>query len=877
MTRHSGLPGIVVDRLSRQGDRQEWVQLSKNKRLFVDKNHQYRSMYPTENRSLDLINADFVLSDLYHFHPTDDHLNRFLSQFHRNYRQKVDGDDHVYDLPVSDDLLKKALEYQYHQIVKPVDIEEIDENLTRLHFHLAGRSKIFSNLKPGSSNTEFHLDLNENVNSEEYAYVCLYFPGKNNAYLLPTLLAAHLLKTQPHSYSRAAKQWTGTRAKVVCMVTPDVTPSTRELILSCYDDIVEVPYITWNKNLKVSSIEITDITRGHVSSDHVYSNVFTKLHIFDSRLFPYRKVILLDSDLFALAYFDTLFSLDTPAGWLEHRRVQTKCHGLGSWNSDRGNMIRHGEKVPHEMTNLENNFSSDINASLYVVEPDHSTFERMIELLKIPAEKWIGYDQIYKGCWMGDQFYPYYLLPEQNFLTQYFSGQWTSIDLGFNSWCLELPNCFGYTFAGFTVKPWTVQSAGQNYTVNPYSEFSRINNQGTARSYGIQLMNLLLARMLTEIGQSTPERTSLLREVLQHYQLQLCSQPFDLWEPEINLQLTDLLTGYQEVDISKCSFDQAILIATVQKILGQPLQVLHRYLSQLLDLHHLARKIYPIKSQAIVYFSLKQGLERFKRIVSADRLYLTEPSLGGLDSFGYLPFDQNHAGIAVRCRSSEDFRQTCLNLIKSILEMKMFHVYAFTDQKEFIQIVEDEPANLPLYCYDQTARYLKISEIEGEGPFELRFFNFSLSYPHWQHLRRQLSIEDDQVCLKSDGVYCYEEIPWINVFFLVNTQEEYQFTEGTHLFLAQSKPEPSDESQQFEYLTDRTETVSLAGASQVVIPIIECHLQRLKSPGSPNAEVSGETLRMTNELVVALSGAIRYYYQMIDSRNQEKGRSARDF
>ena len=56
------------------------------------------------------------------------------------------------------------------------------------------------------------------------------------------------------------------------------------------------------------------------TKEHPYSHVFFKLHIFNPKLFPYEKVCFVDSDLVPMNYYDSLFMLNTPAGWVEYRK-----------------------------------------------------------------------------------------------------------------------------------------------------------------------------------------------------------------------------------------------------------------------------------------------------------------------------------------------------------------------------------------------------------------------------------------------------------------------------------------------------------------------------------------------------------------------------
>ena len=56
------------------------------------------------------------------------------------------------------------------------------------------------------------------------------------------------------------------------------------------------------------------------TKNHPYTHVFFKLHIFNPKLFPYEKVCFVDSDLVPMNFYDSLFMLNTPAGWVEYRK-----------------------------------------------------------------------------------------------------------------------------------------------------------------------------------------------------------------------------------------------------------------------------------------------------------------------------------------------------------------------------------------------------------------------------------------------------------------------------------------------------------------------------------------------------------------------------
>ena len=335
-----------------------------------------------------------------------------------------------------------------------------------------------------SDNYSVDLKFNKKITKRDYAYMVFYFPSTNlknkNSYLITTLLVGYLLKTQRQHFLGK------TKAKSICCITKDVDEASRKLLAAVFDEVSEVPLISWSDQ---ADIKIQDVSKGNIPKTHPYANVFTKLNALNS---SYKKVIILDADLYPLAFFDSLFSLETPAGCLEHRRSLENDFGSHTWKQDRSLFAAHGEKIPRLLTDLKNKTASDINASLLVLKPDGQEFNKIIQELQTPLDKW---QTPIDGVWLGDFFYSFYPLPEQNYLTQRYSGEWRSIDFGFSSWCLDLFACLGFTFAGFVVKPWQIQSLKHQYSVNSEVAFSRINNEKTNRSAACQMFNYWICKM----------------------------------------------------------------------------------------------------------------------------------------------------------------------------------------------------------------------------------------------------------------------------------------------------------------------------------------------------------------------------------------------
>jgi len=500
-----------------------------------------------------------ILSDTYNFKVGDKMVNTILSEYYNIYFDYIMNN--LNDIKLPKDIAERLSSIK-HEYLEPYVVSDNSDDYD-LFCSIKYRSKLFSNAVPEYDKTEFVLKEQKNINKKDHAYVTLFFPsyGDNNekkyGYLIATLLVAYMLKNNCQNYDLYKQELKGTKANVVCMVTEDIDQDIIDILKLYYDDVVIAPYIVWDtKSLPeniTNYIKINDVSKGNINTKHAYSKVFTKLNIFDSELFPYKKLILLDTDLFPFGYYDTLFSIDTPAGCLEHRRSQVPEFGISSWGTDRVQFAKHGHSIPKSLTDIENVYASDVNASLLIIEPNKKEFDNMIKELQLPLNEW---NKIHKGFWLGNMFYDFYFLPEQNYLTKHFSGQWKSVDLGFSTWVIDINNSFGFTFAGFTVKPWEVQSAFQKYSVNPYSEFSKINNTISQKSYGYQTMNEFLFNMLNDIKIINTDAYDKLKPMIN---TTIIFRHFDPWEPEFDLNSFKNKKKMSELtlrDLRYLSYDQ---------------------------------------------------------------------------------------------------------------------------------------------------------------------------------------------------------------------------------------------------------------------------------------------------------------------------------
>ena len=203
---------------------------------------------------------------------------------------------------------------------------------------------------------------------------------------------------------------------------------------------------------------------------------FFKLHIFNPELFPYEKVCFVDSDLVPMNYYDSLFMLDTPAGWVEYRK---KWPFQKSFHWDRCDYLEHGEMIPKIFTEIGTPGASDVNAGLMVISPNKKEYDEMIKELTSPISTWMGPGKKHIGFYdmdlnkessiTGQKFVDSsYCYPEQNYLTKRYSGKWKYIEYSFQSWSLDPCNSFGIHMAAFNPKPWFKQPANSKIKLREY-------------------------------------------------------------------------------------------------------------------------------------------------------------------------------------------------------------------------------------------------------------------------------------------------------------------------------------------------------------------------------------------------------------------------
>jgi hypothetical protein len=260
---------------------------------------------------------------------------------------------------------------------------------------------------------------------EKFAYLTLLYPDKYNnvSFLDGVILVGLGLRRQKIKH------------KLVCLVTPDVSEDIKNIIKILYDEIIVVPYISPLDNADIKILSDIFSPNDYINKNN-YSEmckIFTKLNIFNSKILPYKKVCFIDSDLIPIKKFDELFNVNTPAGWLE--KINDNGHNSYARYWDVWNSIYHNDIIPKVFTELYQPPGTSINGGLLVIRPDYELFAFFINQLQTPKELWFGYKYVHKGNinWKR-QFNNYYICPEQDYLTQHFSGQWYMINGLYCAW-----------------------------------------------------------------------------------------------------------------------------------------------------------------------------------------------------------------------------------------------------------------------------------------------------------------------------------------------------------------------------------------------------------------------------------------------------------
>ena len=732
----------------------------------------YNKPIKNTNNKINSINSNNIHNEIYNYIPFDTKLNKVLADFYQQFYNFYISNNNNNN---NNDLLGLKID-----LMKPILVTDNLSNLI-LHFNTNNISYIYSNECPNTTCTQFTLTEMKCID-KSYAYTTLLFPSydsdgeKTYPYLIGCIMVAYLLKNRIQNYNQyISEKIVGTKAEITCMVTYDVDDNIIDILNKYFDKIIKVPYITWSLSSKynicinnVKSIIINDITGGHIDDSHIYGRVTTKLNIFNKNLFPYEKVIFIDSDLFPLGYYDSLFSLDCPAGCLEHRRTQNDSFGISSWALDRGNFMIHGQKILKMFTDIENIYAADINASLLIIKPDENIFNEIINELQ---NNIFNNNNKYKGFWLGNNYYNFYYLPEQNYLTQKFSGDWHSIDMGFSSWLVDLNNCFGFTFAGFVIKPWAFQSINHNYSINPYSLFSKINNKNTNRSLGYQTFNMLLYEILKN------------NDHLLYYisDMTFINSKFDPWEPEMNLNLFSDKIKITDITINNfnnLSYDQKLLASL---FINKNINKINLDICIDKTYNLLTRYIYNIDHIALLYHLSNILFQIIKKNKIFDDLYPFGNTLTAINNFNSFDItDDDNDFILILKNNSH--KNKILNIIKELLDKKL-QIYAYSlSLNQFVQVLSND-IQPSYYFFEnkyQNNNYTNIHIIFDEfsnnfDMYDMSYINISFYKSQIDQIYYDLNTNITHNMFNNFNNNSFIKLPCIDLFFIIDIDNNMNF------------------------------------------------------------------------------------------------------
>jgi len=691
------------------------------------------------------------------------------------------------------------------------------ENYALFSIQFADNLKIWTNSSISTKCTEMVIIENYNITENDYAFVTLFFPTytednlKNNVinygYLLSTCIVGYLLKTQKQSliYNR-----NGTNAKTICMVTPDVEIFAINILKNFYSEIIVVPYITWNCNLpdnikndKLKYIKIGDMSFGKISNKNPWSLVLTKLNIFNKKLFPYKKVVFIDSDCYPMYGYDTLFSYETPAGWIEHSRITMENYPVSSWANDRGRFTNNimGLDLPNSFTDLKNNMSaSDINAAILIIEPNNNEYNDIINELTINFSKLFGKNKKYNGFYIGNTKINYYMLPEQNYLTQRYSGKWKGIGFGYQSWLVDINSAFGIHYAGMTIKPWNCQSIGHKYTINKYSEFNNVHiNKDMDITKGISLFNKILINFLCYTKTLQIEIFKYFQEYLL-LNLKMIKYPFDTWESELNLSQSEFYISLKDFNIEtseiyKLSYDQIYLL----NILNEKLEIKKSF-NNLFNKKLLMNKYYENLYDPVFIASSYNILKYIQKIIKdynfdktlEDKITIIAEGgtlIGTIRNNGVIPWDDD-IDMALLGLTDDEINKKMFILIKLALDNELKVAIHIRNNKKLSFCMEKNTKTLIVIKNNCQIKkqyneiYLEqIKEILSE----IQLFNISLTPEFYNQylLYLKFNYTNEHKYIFSNG-NIYDKMPWIDILPIVSkkgpdNKTYYKYRRGGNL------------------------------------------------------------------------------------------------
>lgn len=234
----------------------------------------------------------------------------------------------------------------------------------------------------------------------KFAYVTLVMLG--DTYIAGAIILAHSIRKA------------GSLVDLVVLVTPDVTEEGKNILRKFFTHVIEIDFINV-PNWRVQK----QPHRKYLSL------VFTKFHLFN--LTQYEKVLLIDADALVLKYPDHLFTLNAPAGCLIEKKEQLITYdkngmyvypkdGELKWYKEMCDCCGHGKKIDKNLTDkVFSDFkNSGIGGGIMLLEPKTGELDKILKDVSQGKGKWL----------VGQK----YVWPEQQYLTGFYSGKWTSIN-----------------------------------------------------------------------------------------------------------------------------------------------------------------------------------------------------------------------------------------------------------------------------------------------------------------------------------------------------------------------------------------------------------------------------------------------------------------
>lgn len=291
-------------------------------------------------------------------------------------------------------------------------------------------------------------DIKREDGSSRYCYMT--FLMRNDAYLPGALVFAYTLKKM------------GTQADIVCMVTNQISSSSRVALELIFDRVVDVEEVFIPHHHR------------HQRQDRPF--LFTRFKALlageDGSLgMRYEKLVLADADVLPITCFDHLFTLATPAGIINESKFNCMEYdhsgryiipssvgenGKWKWHKIYDPVCPHGKQIPKLITDriINDPMNLGVNSSLWVLSPSARVYHDILQQLN-ESDSYSTISRTYN--W-----------PEMQFASVYWSGQWTNIDLRFSSFngYPKLDVLCGTHFAGY--KPWNFKEVG---TISRFSRF----------------------------------------------------------------------------------------------------------------------------------------------------------------------------------------------------------------------------------------------------------------------------------------------------------------------------------------------------------------------------------------------------------------------